>query len=355
MTSISFSNKVVTHDSPTYFIADIAANHDGDLERAKHLIALAKEFGADAAKFQNFKAASIVSNRGFLDLGQKLDHQASWNKSVFEVYDQASIPDQWATELFNFCKEIDIEFMSTPYDFESVDLLDKYVNVFKIGSGDISWLEAIEYITQKKKPVILATGASTIDDVDHAVNVLIKSQVPFCLMQCNTNYTGNPDNINFVNLNVLNQYKERYPMALLGLSDHTHGHESVLGAIALGARIIEKHFTDDITRYGPDHKFSMTPETWNRMVTATRELEKALGDGIKKIENNEKETVIVQRRSIRASRDINAGETIDRESISLLRPCPDDAIAASSLELVIGKKAKYDIKFDSSINFNNIE
>jgi len=355
MDNLKIGSKTVTSSSATYFIADIAANHDGDLERAKMLIKLAKDAGADAAKFQHFKAEKIVSDKGFKELGRKLDHQASWGKSVFEVYADASVPDHWTQELHQACLDNDIEFMSTPYDFAAVDLLDNYVSAFKIGSGDITWLEAIKYIGEKKKPIIIATGASEIKEVERAVNAIEETGVPYCLMQCNTNYTGDSSNINFSNLNVLTEFKKRFPKAILGLSDHTHGHVATLGAVALGARVIEKHFTDDVARVGPDHKFSMTPATWSEMISATRDLEKALGDGVKRIEDNESQTVIVQRRSVRAAKPLKAGQTITRSDLELLRPCPAEAVEASDLAMVLGKVLVVDKDFDEHISHKDLK
>lgn len=355
MVEIKIGSQIVTPFSKTYFIADIAANHDGDLKRAKYLITLAKEAGADAAKFQHFKAPKIVSDRGFKDLGSKLDHQATWGKSVYEVYVDASIPDEWTEELYATCVENEIEFMSTPYDFEVVDTLDKYVSAFKVGSGDITWLEELEYISKKGKPIILATGASTLEDVDRAVKVLDDSGVSYCLMQCNTNYTGDASNINFSNLNVISQFKSRYPNAILGLSDHTHGHVATLGAVSLGARMIEKHFTDDISREGPDHRFSMTPKTWAEMIFATRNLESALGDGQKRIEENETQTVIVQRRAVRAARALAKGQTVLREDIEVLRPCPKDGIEAFNIHLVVGRKINQNLEFGQHLTLGHLE
>jgi N-acetylneuraminate synthase len=174
-------------------------------------------------------------------------------------------------------------------------------------------------------------------------------------MQCNTNYTGDSSNINFSNLNVLTEFKKRFPKAILGLSDHTHGHVATLGAVALGARVIEKHFTDDVTRVGPDHKFSMTPTTWSEMISATRDLEKALGDGVKRIEDNESQTVIVQRRSVRAAKPLKAGQTITRSDLELLRPCPAEAVEASDLALILGKVLVVDKDFDEHISHKDLK
>lgn len=336
-------DRLVGPDQPTYFIADIAANHDGDLERAKALITLAAEAGADCAKFQHFRAEHIVSDVGFRSLGGQLDHQASWKKSVFEVYQEASLPWTWTQPLAEHCASVGIEFMSAPYDLEAVAHLDPYVNAFKVGSGDINWIEELEVIAALGKPVLIATGAATLDDVDRAIGVLRAAGVPIVLMQCNTNYTGSMENIAHINLGVLRQYAERFPDVTLGLSDHTPGHVTVLGAVALGARVVEKHFTDDTTRTGPDHGFSMDPVTWRAMVDATRMLEAAMGTGTKGVEANEEKTVVLQRRCVRAARPLAAGTVLRREDLVVLRPAPLDAVPAHEVTLLPGRTVAVDL------------
>jgi N-acetylneuraminate synthase len=336
MTTFKIGNRDIGSGEPTYFIADIAANHDGDLDRALQLMTLSKDAGADAAKFQHFRAEHIVSDYGFKSLGGQQDHQASWAKSVFEVYQDASLPWEWTPILAEHAKAIGIEFMSSPYDFEAVAHLAPYVNAVKVGSGEINWLEELEVIAATGKVVIIASGASTIDDVERAMGILQAAGVDIVLMQCNTNYTGDIENLNYVNLNVLKQFSGRYPDAILGLSDHTPGHVTVLGAVALGARVIEKHFTDDITRTGPDHGFSLDPAAWRAMVDDTRRLEAALGDGIKGVEKNELKTAVLQRRCIRAARDLDAGTRLAREDLEVLRPAPADAIPAHDVSAAVG-------------------
>ena len=330
-------------DHPTYFIADIAANHDGDLERAKFLIRLAKEAGADAAKFQNFRAAKIVSDFGFKKFGSQLSHQAKWKKSVFEVYEGASVSFDWTPELKAACDEVEIDYFSSPYDFGAVDMLEPYVPAYKIGSGDISWLEALEYMARKGKPVILATGASHIGEVQQAVHAILDINPQLVLMQCNTNYTASLENFDHIHLRVLETYKTMFPNVILGLSDHTSGHATVLGAVVLGARVVEKHFTDDTTREGPDHKFAMDPDTWAAMVENTRKLERALGSADKVVAGNEMDTVVVQRRCLRAACEIKAGEVLTREMIDVLRPQQPGAILPNEIDMVIGAKAIRDI------------
>lgn len=336
---IKIGNNLIGEDHPTYFIADISANHDGDLERAKLLIRLAADAGADAAKFQNFRAAEIVSDYGFQSMGGQVSHQSFWKKSVFEVYQDAAIPFEWTPILKNECDQVGIDYFSSPYDFAAIDMLNQYVPAYKVGSGDITWLESLEHMAKKGKPVILATGASDIGDVQRAVHTILAINNQLVLMQCNTNYTASLENYDYIHLRVLNTYRTMFPDLVLGLSDHTFGPTTVLGAVALGARVIEKHFTDDNTRIGPDHPFSMTPQTWREMVDRTRELERAMGSADKLVRENEKETVIIQRRCLRAGRDINRGEVLSREDIAVLRPATPGAICPFEIDKVIGTKA----------------
>lgn len=337
MINIKINSNLISPYHSVYFIADIAANHDGDLERAKDLIYLAKEAGADAAKFQHFKAEEIVSDYGFSRLGKQKAHQASWDKSVFEVYKAAECDRRWTEELVATCNKANIEFMTTPYDFEAIDFFEPYLSAYKVGSGDITWIEALEKIASKKKPLLLATGASSMEDVERAINAITPINSQIVLMQCNTNYTGLPENFKYINLNVLKTYAQKWPDILLGLSDHSSGHTTVLGAIALGACVIEKHFTDNNSRTGPDHAFSMNPSAWKAMVDAANELILALGDGVKRIEANEEETAILQRRCIRMAKEKCAGESLTKADLSFLRPAPENSLAPYQYRSLLSK------------------
>jgi sialic acid synthase SpsE len=340
---LEIQGKKIGRDYPVYFIADIAANHDGDLERAKSLIYMAGEAGADAAKFQHYKAETIVSDRGFRTLGGQQSHQSNWKKSVFEVYKDASISLDWTETLKETCDKAGIAFFTSPYAMDLVDHIDPYVSAYKIGSGDITWVEMIEYIASKQKPYIMATGASTTVDVHRAVSAGLAINPLLCLMQCNTNYTASLENFKYIQLNVLRVYREMYPDLVLGLSDHTPGHATVLGAVALGSRMIEKHFTDDIKRVGPDHAFSMNPKSWRDMVDRSRELEHALGAGIKRVEDNEMDTVVLQRRAIRMGVNLAAGSILTRDHLAVLRPCPADGLPPYRMDELVGERIRRDI------------
>jgi sialic acid synthase SpsE len=351
---IKIGSHLIGSKHPTYFIADIAANHDGDLERARLLIHLAAQAGADAAKFQNFRAPKIVSEYGFSQMDGQVSHQANWKKSVFQVYSEASIPFEWTPILKETCNEAGVDFFSAPYDFEAIDMLDPYVELYKAGSGEIDWIEALERMATKGKPFFVSTGASDIGEVQRAVHAILKINPQLVLMQCNTNYTASPNNYDHLHLNVLKTYATMFPEVILGLSDHTHAIAPVLGAVTLGARVIERHFTDSNERQGPDHKFAMDPKKWAYMVEETRILERSLGSADKIVAGNELETAVIQRRCLRAARDIQAGEAFTREMIDVLRPATTGAIKPHEIHEVVGKHALIDLPKGKELRWTDL-
>jgi N-acetylneuraminate synthase len=336
-------------EHPVYWIADIGANHDGNLTRAKDLIRMARDYGADCAKFQHFKASRIVSAVGFD--GFKTAHQRGWDKSVFEVYEDYSINPDWNEELAQTCKDVGIDFMTTPYDIETVDAIDHLVKAYKIGSGDITYLQLMAKISAMGKPMFLATGASTMNEVIEAVEHILALNPRLCLMQCNTDYSGHPS-YKCINLNVLKTYAKRWPTLPLGLSDHTPEPTSVLGAIALGACVIEKHFTDDRTRRGPDHGFAIEPDDWAKMRAMGEILQREMGDGIKRVEANEEESRIVQRRAIRI-KDAKAEFTY--ENLEFLRPCPPGALPPMQVWKLFHRKLKHPLESGGTISESDLE
>lgn len=348
---ISIDGKKISNAQPVYFIAEIGSNFDQDLSRAKDLIYMAKEAGADAAKFQHYTAQSLVSDLGFKSLGKNNSHQSHWKKSVFDTYANASINQDWTSVLRDTCADAGLSFFTSAYSCKLVDSVDEFVPAYKIGSGDITWTGIIDHIISKGKPVLLATGASNMSDVQRATNTILNVTPDMVLMQCNTNYTAKRENFNHLHLNVISKFQEMYPGVITGLSDHTQGDVAVLGAVALGARVIEKHFTDSTERVGPDHSFSMTPETWRDMVERTRDLQAALGINEKKVEPNEKETKILQRRSVCAAKDLSSGTIISEDYLSMLRPCPDDAIQPFEVSKLLGRTLLKDIKSGEHIKW----
>ena len=351
---IIIADRKVGLNHPTYFIADIAANHDGDLERAKLLIRLAKEAGAEAAKFQNFRAPKIVSDYGFKSLGGQLSHQAEWSKSVFEVYDDASVPFEWTPILKEACDKVGIHYYSSPYDYDAIEMLDAYVPAYKAGSGLMSWPEALVRMAKTGKPLLLATGAADISDVVRAMRAVREFNDQIILFQCNTNYTAADSNYDHLNINVLKTYAAMFPDVVLGLSDHTHSPAPIVGAVALGARVIERHFTDSNDREGPDHKFAMNPENWAEMVQQVRILERTLGAFDKFVTGSEQETYVLQRRCLRAAREIKAGESITAEMVEPLRPAATGAIMPWETDNLVGKKALIDMPYGMDLRWENV-
>ncbi|MBW2963443.1 N-acetylneuraminate synthase family protein [Candidatus Woesearchaeota archaeon] len=347
---IKIGSRLVGKDQPTYFIADIGANFDNDLEKAKKLALAAKEAGADVVKFQSFLASKIVSGPSFAKMQLKGIH-GSWKRPIDEIFKEVEFPREWHKELLDYCREIGVAFSSSPYDFEAVDLLDDLgVDFFKIGSGEITWPEMLRYIAKKGKPMILATGDSTLAEVDEAIRIIEETgNNDLILLQCITNY---PSKIESANINVLKTYQTAFDI-ITGYSDHSPGDIVVLGAVALGAKVIEKHFTLNKKDKGPDHPHSMEPQEFKQMVERTRMLEKALGSTRKEVVEEEAETVIVQRRSLHTNRDIKKGEVIKKEDIIELRPAV--GILPKYKEIVTDRRAKTDINRHEAIYWENID
>ena len=340
-------------EHPVFFIADIGSNHDGDLERAKAMIFLAAEAGADAAKFQHIRADSMASDFGFRSLGP-FGPLKDFTGSVYELYESISMDPAWTPVLAETCKRAGIPFLTTATSPHLVHEVDPYVCAHKVASGDMTWTDLLVCAAEQGKPVILSTGVATMEEVERAARAVLDINPQLVLMQCTTSYSGGADNFHHVNLNVLKTYAERYPGTVLGLSDHAPGHAAVLGAIALGARVSEKHFTDDTTRAGADHALSMDATTWRDMVTRSRELELALGSGDKKIAENEVEWAVLQRRALRAARAIAAGTVLSEDLLIPLRPFPPDSVEPYRLAEVCGKALTRDIQAGERIRWSDL-
>jgi N-acetylneuraminate synthase len=346
---IKIGDKIIGKGYPTYIIAEIGANFDGDIKKAKLLVRKAKEAGADCAKFQSFISEKIVSRKGFASMNLKGVH-GSWNRPVDEVFKDAEFPREWHKEISDYCNEIGIHFSTSPYDFDAVDLCEKLdVPFIKIGSGDITWHEMLEYIAKKNKPMFLATGDATLSEIDEAVRIIESTgNMNLILMQCITNY---PSMIESANINVLKTYENAFDI-LTGYSDHSPGLVVALGSVSLGACVIEKHFTLDNNDIGPDHPHSMNYANFSNMVKAIRELESALGSTVKKVVEEEEETVIVQRRSIYANKFIPKGKVIEYDDLIELRPAI--GIEPKYKPIIIGKVSKENIENNTPIKWNQI-
>jgi sialic acid synthase SpsE len=330
-------------DRPTYFIAEVGSNFDGSKQRAIDLIGIAKDAGAQAVKFQHYTARSLVNHYGFEAMSGKVSHQQEWNDSVYDVYDKASLPLEWTADLAGFSKSVGIDFFSSPYSFELAKSIEPHVDFFKIGSGDITFTALIEFIAGFGKPILLGTGASSMADVARAVSIIEAHNVETVVMQCNTNYTGTDHNNQHLNLRVFESYRDQFVNSVLGLSDHMVEDSIVLASVAMGARVVERHFTDDTSRSGPDHPFSMNPDSWRQMITKVRELEVMLGNGIKSIEDNEIETAVVQRRALCLTQAVKKGALLTESDLEALRPCPEGAFAPHQIHELVGEKVKVNL------------
>lgn len=336
--NIKIGERMIGYDYPTYCIAEIGGNFDGSMDKAKHLIEAAKKAGADCVKFQTFTAETIVSEGGFSKMTLHGVH-GSWGRTVSEVFQDVEFPIEWHQEIADYCRSVGIDFSTSPYFKRAVDLCaDMKLPFIKIGSGEITWLEMIDYIAGKGLPIMLATGDATLSEIDEAVRTIEKAgNKDLVLMQCITNY---PSNIDSANVNVLKTYQNAFD-CLTGYSDHSPGHVVALASVVLGGRVIEKHFTLDKRDKGPDHPHSMEPDEFKLMVDSIREVERAMGNTRKEVVEEEGETVYVQRRCLYAKRNLKKGQVITAEDLDVLRPAL--GIPPKFKNTIIGKAVNRDI------------
>jgi N,N'-diacetyllegionaminate synthase len=331
--------------SKVFIIAEAGVNHNGSLELAKKLIDAAVLAGVDAVKFQTFKADNLVSK-----YAQKADYQkqtTSNDETQYEMIKKLELDEIAHRTLFNYCKDKEIIFLSTPFDHDSIDFLLSFgMPIFKIPSGEITNLPYLRHIGQFGKPVILSTGMSTLGDIEAAIDVLEKAGTPRSLitaLHCTTEY---PTPMVEVNLKAMHSIKSSFGLEV-GYSDHTAGIEVSIAAVALGASVIEKHFTLDKNLPGPDHKASLEPEELKAMVSAIRNIEMAMGDGIKCLTPSEARNKPIARKSLVASKAIKVGELFSPENVTTKRP--GTGISPMSWDAIIGCKAARDFAVDELI------
>ncbi|EAK0458806.1 N-acetylneuraminate synthase [Campylobacter upsaliensis] len=325
-------------------IAEAGVNHNGDINLAKKLIEQAAKAGADVVKFQTFKANSCVSVSA-----KKAKYQletTAKEESQLEMIQKLELSYESHFELMKHCKKHGIAFLSTPFDLESVEFLRGLdLLYFKIPSGEITNLPYLKAVAKCKKRVLLSTGMANLGEIEAALTILRKNGTRnITLLHCNTEY---PTPFEDVNLNALKTLKEAFKLEV-GYSDHTEGIVASLGAVALGAVVIEKHFTLDKTMEGPDHRASLEFEELRALCKGIRELEKALGSGIKKASKSEAKNKIIARKSLVAKREIQKGEKFSIENLTTKRP--GSGISAMRYEEYLGKRALKTYKKDELIN-----
>lgn len=329
----------------TFIIAEAGVNHNGSIENAIKLIDVAYWAGADAVKFQTFKT-DLTINKNAKKAKYQLENTDS-NESQYQMAKKLELSDDSFIKLANYCKQIGIEFLSTPFDLPSIDFLKSLnMRVFKIASGEITNYPLLKKIGELKKEVILSTGMSEMSEIQAALNILFSSgtkKEEITILHCNTDY---PTPFNDVNLSAM-QYLKRKLDLKIGYSDHTLGIEVPIAAVALGASVIEKHFTLDNNMEGPDHKASLEPKELKKMVQAIRNIENAIGDGIKKPSPSEIGNIKIARKSIYAACPIKKGELFSENNLIIKRP--GLGLSPMIWDQIIGKTSTRDFEADEMI------
>jgi N-acetylneuraminate synthase len=338
---------------PVIIIAEAGVNHNGSIEMAKQLIEVAASAGVDYVKFQTFKASNLVSASAKKADYQKLNMKNDTDNSQLNMLQQLELSYNDHLILIEHCNQYHIKFFSTAFDLESIDMLDGFgLELWKIPSGEITNLPYLEKIGGLKKDVIISTGMSTMEEIEEAINVLTKngtSKEQITVLHCNTEY---PTPMQDVNLKAMLDIQNKLNVKI-GYSDHTLGIEIPIAATALGATIIEKHFTLDKNLEGPDHKASLKPNELKQMVLAIRNIEQALGNGIKKPSSSEIKNITIARKSIHLKHEMLNGQIISKDDLIMKRP--GDGISPMKINDVVGKKVTKNLLADHKLLHNDIE
>jgi len=346
MRKVRIGNRLVGDGEPVFIVAEVGVNHNGDVGLAKKLVDKVGNAGADAVKFQVFKAENVVIQNAEKAKYQK--ETTGSEESQYEMIKKFELTGDDFKELADYARKKGVIFLASPFDKDSVDLLDEIgVPAFKVASGEITNFPLLKYMAKKGKPIILSTGMATLGEVEEALRVIRDEGIQdVVLLHCVTSY---PAKLKSVNLRAMQTLKCAFKLPI-GFSDHTIGIIVPIAAVALGAVLIEKHFTLDRTLPGPDHKASLEPHELKRMVRAIRNVEVALGNGIKRLTKDEEEIKKVARRSIVAKVDIPKGSIINLNFIDLKRP--GTGIPPKYIDIILGRKAKKNIKKDDVLNWD---
>jgi N,N'-diacetyllegionaminate synthase len=346
MKQIKIGNKIIGDNSPTFIIAEAGVNHNGSLEMAKKLIDAAKESGADAVKFQTFKAEEVVTKNA-----EKAEYQKTITTecSQYEMIKKLELSTTEFKELSSYAKKKNIIFLSSPFDLDSIEVLNELnVPAFKFGSGEITNFPLLELAATKGKPMILSTGMATLGEIEEVFNLLKGKISDIIIMHCVTSYPAKTEDSN---LKVIETLKCAFKVPI-GFSDHTRGIEMAVAAVAMGACVIEKHFTLDKNLDGPDHKASLEPDELERMIKSIKNVEKGMGNGIKKLTIEEEEIKKIARKSIVARIDIQKDVTLKKEMLAIKRP--GTGISPKYFNFLIGKKLKKSISADCLLNLDDV-
>jgi N,N'-diacetyllegionaminate synthase len=345
---LNFPDRKLVPDPPCFVIAEAGVNHNGDIELARQLVNIAASCGADAVKFQTFKAERLMIAKA-----PKADYQkqnTSPGESQFDMLQRLELSDQSYGELREYATAKGIEFLSTPFDEESADLLDSMgLAVFKIGSGELTNLPFLEYVARKRKPMILSTGMGALGEVEAAVEAITRvGNQNLVLLHCVSQYPADPRD---ANLRAMRTLSEAFGFPV-GFSDHTEGNEVAFAAVALGARVIEKHFTLDRGLPGPDHRASAEPRELAALVQGIRKVELCLGNGRKQPTESELNTAAVARKSLVAARNIAVGEIFTEDLVRVKRP--GTGLPPCMRSYILGRVARVSIPEDTLLSLEMI-
>ncbi len=347
MKSISIGNRYIGKDNPVFVIAEAGSNHDRNLNQAKKLIEIAAEAEADAVKFQTYSAETLYSKK--TKTPDYLDVRMEQN-SLWQMIKEIELPREWQAELADYACSQGLIFLSTPFDYKAIDELEELnVLAYKIASFELVDLPFLKRLAKTKKPIILSTGMASLGDIEDALNAIkeeYNSQV--ALLHCSINY---PPPFKDLNLKAIKTLQKAFQLPV-GYSDHTMSITIPSVCVALGATIIEKHYTLDRKLKGPDHKFALEPKELNQMIKNIRETEAALGSPKKFMPNSEKNLHKLARRSIIAARDIPMGKTIEEQDLVIKRP--GYGIAPKFMNMVVGRIARKNIEEDDIITWDLI-
>ncbi len=349
MKNFKIENFEFNQNSPAYIIAEAGVNHNGSITLARELVDAAKEAGANCVKFQTFRAENLVTKTS-----PKAAYQLKvtpTTESQFDMLKSLELTEAHYVDLIEYCKKREITFLSTPYNIEDIDFLHKLkVPAFKIASGQIVEDPFLDYISKVNIPIIASTGMAYLADIDKAVRIFRNNGLEdFVILQCTTNYPSKSEDSN---LRAMVTMGEAFK-CFVGYSDHTLNNLSMLGSIALGAKVIEKHFTLDKNMKGPDHSCSADPKDFLQLVKEIRELESALGHGLKIPTKDEVINAKGMRRSLVTNKALKAGDIITKDAIGFKRP--EGGIETSYYNKVVGKRIKIDIDTDTTLKEGMIE
>jgi len=347
--TIDIGGRKIGKGHPVFVIAEAGVNHNGDVKLARELIRQAKKCGAECVKFQTFKAESVVTRKA-----PKAAYQlevTDRGESQLDMLKKIELPKDCYPELIGLCRDLDIRFLSTPYNFSDVDLLSRHgVHAFKIASGQMVETPFLEYVAKLGKPMIVSTGMCTLREVEEGLRTIRGAgNTQVVILQCTTNY---PSSLGDSNLRAMVSMGNSLDV-LVGYSDHTESDFSALAAVALGAVLVEKHFTVDKKYPGPDHSSSLEPGDLSRLIEGIRCVEKSLGSPFKAPTEAERRNMVGMRRSIVAVEDIPAGTVVSRSQVDFKRPAT--ALEPKRLNEVLGKKAKIDILADTPLMMDMLE